>query len=90
MELRQSDILRTHQEKDIYLFTLKNDRGIEVAISNYGAIIQSFIVPDKSGKATDIVLGFDESDDYFSEEYLNTYLYFGAVVGRYANWIAQG
>ena len=76
--------------EDIYLFTLRNIKGTEVCISNYGAIITSFKVPGSDGIVNDIVLGFDKVEDYLSGEYLDGYPYFGAAIGRYANRIKNG
>lgn len=67
------------------LVTLKNSNGMEVAITNYGAIVQSIVVPDRNGKFEDVVLGFDTLEGYLGE-----HPYFGAVVGRYGNRIANG
>jgi aldose 1-epimerase len=75
----------TADEKPVWLFTLRNSHGITVKITNYGAIITSMIVPDKSGKPGDIVLGYDSL-----KQYINNNPYFGAIVGRYANRIANG
>ncbi|HEX4877862.1 MAG TPA: aldose epimerase family protein, partial [Chitinophagaceae bacterium] len=72
---------------NVWLFTLKNSRGTEVVISNYGAIITSFKVPMADGTLNDIVLGFDKMPDYRQEAYLKNYPWFGAAVGRYANRI---
>ncbi len=76
--------------EDIYLFTLRNTKGTEVLITNYGAIITSFKVKQANGDVNDIVLGFDKVEDYLSEEYLAGYPYFGAAIGRYANRIKNG
>lgn len=73
--------------EDIYLFTLFNSRGTKVSISNYGAIITSFVIVQPGGVPNDIVLGFDKMDDYFSPEYLANYPWFGAAIGRYGNRI---
>ncbi|TCC96841.1 aldose epimerase family protein [Pedobacter psychroterrae] len=69
---------------------LTNTKGTYVKIYNYGAIINKFIVTNKHGEKQDIVLGFDEFDQYVSEEYLSGYPYFGAAIGRYANRIKNG
>lgn len=69
----------------IECFELKIPGQIEMTFLNYGGIIQKLLVPDKNGKMEDIVLGFDNPEDY-----LNTHPYFGALVGRYANRIAKG
>jgi len=71
--------------KDVYLYTLHNDRGMEVRAMSYGAIIVSLRVPDRAGEIGDVVLGFDALDGY-----LAGHPYFGAVVGRYGNRIAKG
>lgn len=76
--------------EDIYLFTLRNIRGTEVCITNYGAIITSFKIKQSNGRINDIVLGFEKVESYLSEEYLSGYPYFGAVIGRYANRIKDG
>lgn len=71
--------------KDIFLFSLTNTNGIEVKITNYGAIITSIRMPDRAGKYGDIVLGYDSLDQYIANN-----PYFGAIVGRYANRISKG
>ena len=71
--------------KPVYLFTLSNEKGITIKITNYGGIITSILVPDKNGKFGDIVLGYNTL-----EEYIKNSPYFGAIVGRYANRIAKG
>ena len=49
----------TIQNKPVKLYTLKNQNGMEVCITNYGGRIVSLVVPDKDGNPTDVVLGFD-------------------------------
>ena len=70
---------------DVYLYTLTNDRELEVAVITYGGAITSLKVPDRNDALGDIVLGFDTLEQYVSNP-----LYFGALVGRYANRIASG
>jgi aldose 1-epimerase len=70
---------------EITLYTLTNANGMEVGIINYGAIVVSVKVPDRSGKFADVVLGFDSLDGYEADN-----PYFGAIVGRYGNRIAKG
>ena len=65
-------------------YTLVNAHGLEVRAITYGGIIQSILVPDRTGKLADIVLGFDSLAGY-----LKSSPYFGAIVGRYANRIAN-
>jgi len=74
-----------YNNEDVYLFSLKNNNGIEIKITNYGGIITSIITPDKNGNFSDIVLGFETLD-----EYLSGHPYFGAIIGRYCNRIKNG
>lgn len=69
------------------LYTLTNKSGMEVCVTNFGGRIVSIMVPDKNGEYKDVVLGFDNIQDYFPE---NNQTDFGATIGRYANRIAQG
>jgi aldose 1-epimerase len=68
------------------MITLKNAKGMEVHAIPYGGIITSIRVPDRTGKFDDVVLGFDNPDDYVK----NNGPYMGVIVGRYANRIAKG
>jgi aldose 1-epimerase len=70
--------------KQVSLFVLKGGK-MEVSITNYGAKIVSILTPDKNGKTDDVVLGFDNIDDYLTKE-----PFFGAVCGRFANRIKKG
>ena len=67
------------------LYTLTNAAGIEVKAITFGGIITSIRVPDRNGKFDDVALGFSQL-----EPYLRNPPYFGAIIGRYANRIAQG
>lgn len=71
----------------IKLYTLENESGMTVRVTNYGAIITSIIVPDRNGKQADVALGYDRVEDYINAV---DKPYFGAVVGRYGNRIAKG
>lgn len=75
-------------EKQVKLYTLKNSNGMEVCITNYGGRVVSLVVPDKDGKPTDVVLGFDNIAQY--ADTLNSPSDYGSSVGRYANRINQG
>lgn len=66
-------------------YTLKNSNGMEVKIITYGGIITSLKVPNKDSIAEDVVLGFDSV-----EQYVKGSPYFGAIIGRYGNRIANG
>ncbi|MFM1835738.1 MAG: Aldose 1-epimerase [Bacteroidota bacterium] len=76
---------QTPNNEAVTLYTLKNSKGMEVQIMNYGAIITKIMVPDKNKVIEDVVLGFDSVADYIKDS-----PYFGAVVGRYGNRIAAG
>ena len=51
---------KTKDEKEISLYTIKNDNGMEASVTNLGAILVTLIVPDKSGEVKDVVLGYDK------------------------------
>ena len=82
--IKRSDF-GTVDGKPVYLYTLTNAKGDEVKITNYGGIVTSWISPDKNGKRSSIVLGFDSLSGYLAKP-----PYFGAIVGRYGNRIARG
>ena len=63
--------------------TLENANGMRVTLLSYGATIQSILVPDKDGRMTDVLLGYDRAADY---EVNSGYL--GACIGRNGNRIA--
>jgi len=71
--------------RPVILYTLTNSHGVEISAMNYGGIIQSIRVPDRKGKFADIVLGHDTAEGYIPNP-----PYIGAIVGRYANRIANG
>lgn len=63
-------------------FVISNDSGASVSVLDYGATVRSVKVPDKNGRLTDVVLGYDSI-----EEYEKNICYFGATIGRNANRI---
>ncbi|MCX7939148.1 MAG: galactose mutarotase [Thermoflexales bacterium] len=71
--------------RPVTLFTLANDAGATVKITNFGGIITSIVVPDRAGKPGEVTLGFDSLEDY-----LRPHPYFGCITGRFANRIAHG
>ncbi len=85
MKLSKERFGATADGARVELFTLSNDRGMEVKITNYGGIITSIKVPDRIGNVSDVVLGHDTL-----EGYLKRSRYFGAIIGRHANRIAGG
>jgi aldose 1-epimerase len=75
----------TQEGRPVNLYTLKNAHGVEIQAMNYGGIILSIRVPDRKGEFADIVLGHDKLEGYVPNK-----PYLGAIVGRYANRIANG
>lgn len=71
--------------KKTTLFTLTNNNGMQVSITNFGGKIVSVLLPDKQGKPVDVVLGYNNIRDY-----IHGNPFFGALVGRYANRIDKG
>jgi aldose 1-epimerase len=67
------------------IYTLRNGQGAEARIMTYGGIVVSLKVPDKSGALGDVVLGYETLAEYIKEN-----PYFGCLVGRYGNRIANG
>lgn len=70
---------------DVFLYTLENKNGVRIDITNYGGTIVRWLVPDRNGKLEDITLGFNTIGEYVEKS-----PYFGCIVGRYANRIANG
>lgn len=71
--------------RTVEIFTLTNKNGVEARITNLGGIIVSVRTPDRNGQLADVVLGYDSLAPYLEE-----HPYFGAIVGRYGNRIANG
>lgn len=67
------------------LYTIKNQKGMEIAVSDYGASLVKVLVLDKEGNLRDVVLGYDEVSGYETGG-----LHLGATVGRVANRIGGG
>jgi aldose 1-epimerase len=82
---RGENMIEQESFGDHQLYTLENENGLRVRITNYGGIVLSLEVPDREGENGNVVLGFDTLD-----EYLAGHPYFGALIGRYGNRIAAG
>ena len=84
--LRREDFQKKVQGKDVDLFFLRNENGMEVAITNYGGSLVAIMVPDKNGNFANVIQGHDNIDDCVCspEPFLST------LVGRYGNRIAKG
>ncbi len=74
----------TFDGKEVDLYTLVNHKGDTVTITNYGGAVTSFVVPDKNGNYSSVIIGFDSLAPYLQKP-----PYFGALIGRYANRIGD-
>jgi aldose 1-epimerase len=79
---------------EVYRYTLTNCDGMQVNILTYGGITQSIVVPGRNGQRTDVILGFKTLQDYVTYASppvtANGGPYFGELIGRYGNRIADG
>jgi len=71
--------------QNVNLYTLSNANGIKIGVMDYGASLISAVVPDNKGKFEDIAIGYDNFDSYVCNNG-----YFGGIVGRFGNRIANG
>lgn len=85
MNLERSTFGTLPDGSAVALFTLKNQRGTTLKVTNYGLIITELHTPDRGGKLGNVVLGFDNLP-----RYLAGHPFFGAIAGRVANRIAKG
>lgn len=84
--LKQEDFIITINGKQTNLYTLTNESGMEVSITNYGGALVAIMVPDKDGKMANVIQGHDNIQDCMSspEPFLST------LIGRYGNRICKG
>ncbi len=84
--LKRADFQATVQGKQTDLFFLTNQKGCEVAITNYGGALVAIMVPDKDGKMGNVIQGHDNIQDVINspEPFLST------LIGRYGNRICKG
>lgn len=82
--ISQTPFGATPDGRSVDLYTLRNSKGAEARICNYGGIVVSLKVPDRNGVLGDVVLGYDRLEDYIRNS-----PYFGCLVGRYGNRIAN-
>lgn len=85
MTIEKKPFGKTADGKEVTLYTLTNASGNTLQMIDYGAIVVSINVPDKSGKRVNVTAGFDSIDGY-----LQRHPYFGSTVGRFCNRIAKG
>ncbi|MGY0034830.1 aldose epimerase family protein [Pedobacter sp. NJ-S-72] len=86
VKLSADSFKRTTDGKETSLYILKNSKHAEAVFTNYGGRLVSLLIPDKEGKLTDVVVGFNSVYAYEK----STEPYFGATIGRYGNRIAKG
>ncbi|MBR4709955.1 MAG: galactose mutarotase [Bacteroidaceae bacterium] len=84
--LKRKDFQAIVQGKQTDLFTLVNDNGMEVSITNYGGALVSIMVPDRQGNMANVVQGHDSIKGVMEspEPFLST------LIGRYGNRICKG
>jgi aldose 1-epimerase len=82
--MKKTQFGRTADGQPAYLYSISNKKGMRVQTMNYGAAIVSIEVPDRDGRMTNVVLGYDDVSTYQREAN-----YFGAVVGRNCNRISN-
>ncbi len=85
MSIEKGPFGQTPDGQEVKIITMTSPNGLRAKVITYGGILVSLEVPDKKGKLGDVVLGFDNLDDYVKKN-----PYFGAIAGRYANRIAKG
>lgn len=83
--IQKKEFGKTSDGQTVYAYTLTTPSGSSMTVITYGGIITQLKVPDKNGKLGDVVLGFDNLRQYEMES-----PYFGAIIGRYSNRIANG
>jgi aldose 1-epimerase len=84
--LNKEDFETTMDGKQTGLYILKNGKGMQASITNYGGRIVSLLVPAKNDRLVDVVVGFNNIHEY----QIATEPYYGAIIGRYGNRIAKG
>ena len=72
--------------REAHIYTLINQNGMKVVVSDYGATLVSVFTPDRDGKIQDLLHGYDSVDGYAG----STNPYFGNSVGRFGNRICEG
>ena len=82
--IEKSEYATTAKGEKIYSYKLKNQKGMEVDIMTYGGRITSLKVPNKAGVSEDIVIGFNNFEQYTKDN-----PFFGALIGRYGNRIGK-
>lgn len=76
--------------RTVHGYRINSGGDVDMEVIDYGGIITSLKTPDRHGEKADIVLGFNSLQDYLSPAYKKLNPYFGALIGRYGNRIADG
>ena len=79
------ELFGKYLSQDVHKYTLTNDTGMSVVLSNFGATIISINVPDKNGAISDVIGGYDTLESYVEADG-----YQGAIIGRVGNRICRG
>ncbi len=84
-KMDQSKFEKSLDGGDVKLYRLFNSNGMEMTVTNFGARVVELFAPDREGKFEDVVLGYDNLDEYIN----HPGSYYGAPIGRYGNRIAD-
>lgn len=85
MSITKNPFGRLPDGRETALYTLRNANGFSVSVSDFGATLVSILAPDRTGRLTDVLCGFESADVYARADG-----YLGATVGRFCNRIARG
>ena len=84
-QISKNILFTTKEGHRVEEWILRGSGGMEISILNLGGIVRKLLAPNKSGEVYNVVLGFDNPEDYLENPF-----YFGATVGRVAGRISQG
>ncbi len=84
MRVEISDFGRSKDGQAVKLYTMSNENGMRVSVTDYGAILVRLLAPDAKGTVKDVVLGYDSLEGYFDNP-----SFFGATIGPSANRVAN-
>lgn len=85
VQLERKNFQKTIEGKPVDLYTIKNNHGMAVALTNHGARVEQILVPDRNGRFGDVALGYETLDGVLAGQ-----ISMGAFIGRFANRIAKG
>jgi aldose 1-epimerase len=84
MSNTEAKVILLEEQGEAQIYLLRNSAGMEARITNYGGTVMSLLAPDRNGTLADVVLGY-----YSVADYAKASPYFGCLIGRYGNRIAQ-